>query len=78
MMNNDFEEAFADFLERREYDEAEAALFGMVRTAFLAGWKSAGGEPPVPQRIFQLIHCGASAPETSDAQPAPDAAGGAP
>ena len=54
-MNNDFEEAFSDFLERREYDDAEAALFSMVRTAFLAGWKAAGGEPPVPQKVFELM-----------------------
>lgn len=56
-MTNDFEQAFADFLDRREYDEAEAALFAMVRTAFLAGWKAAGGEPPIPQKIFQLVEC---------------------
>ena len=31
MMSNDFEEAFSNFLERREYDEAESALFSMVR-----------------------------------------------
>ena len=54
-MNNDFEEAFSNFLERREYDDAEAALFSVVRTAFLAGWKAAGGEPPVAQRLFELM-----------------------
>lgn len=62
MMSNDFEEAFSSFLERREYDEAESNLFSMVRTAFLAGWKSAGGEPPVPQRLFKLIRCGTDHP----------------
>ncbi len=56
-MDNDFEEAFSNFLERREYDEAESALFAMVRIAFLAGWKAAGGEPPLPQKIFELISC---------------------
>ena len=58
MMNQDFEEAFSCFLDRREYDEAESALFEMVRIAFLAGWKAAGGEMPGPQRIFQLIESG--------------------
>ena len=58
MMSNDFEEAFSNFLERREYDEAESALFSMVRTAFLAGWNAAGGEPPSPQKIFELVRCG--------------------
>jgi hypothetical protein len=57
MMSNDFEAAFANFLDRREYDGAEAALFDMVRAAFLAGWKAAGGEPPMPQKIFQLVEC---------------------
>ena len=52
MMSNDFEEAFGSFLERKEYDEAESALFAMVRTAFLAGWKAAGGDPPTPQTLF--------------------------
>lgn len=56
MLSNDFEALFADFLERREYDQAENALFSMVRIAFLAGWKAAGGDPPQPQKIFQIIH----------------------
>ena len=56
MMNNDFEKAFGDFLERREYDQAESALFDMVRISFLAGWKAAGGDPPQPQKIFELLY----------------------
>ncbi len=56
MHSNDFEKAFGDFVERREYDQAENALFAMVRIAFRAGWLAAGGEPPRPQKIFQLIH----------------------
>ena len=56
MMSNDFEKAFGDFLDRREYDQAENALFAMVRISFLAGWKAAGGDPPQPQKIFKLIH----------------------
>jgi len=62
MMSNDFEAAFSDFLDRREYDEAENALFDMVRIAFLAGWKAAGGEPPQPQKILEIIHCGIADP----------------
>lgn len=58
MYSNDFEAAFAAFLERREYDEAESALFSMVRTAFVAGWRAAGGDPPQPHRIFELVECG--------------------
>ncbi len=55
MMSYDFEKAFGDFLERREYDDAEGALFSMVRTAFLAGWRAAGGKPPQPHRILELV-----------------------
>ena len=56
MMSNDFEKAFGDFLDRREYDQVENALFAMVRISFLAGWKAAGGDPPQPQKIFKLMH----------------------
>lgn len=37
MQTNQFEQAFSDFLDRREYDQAENALFSIVRIAFLAG-----------------------------------------
>lgn len=43
MQSNDFEAAFGRFLEQTEYDAAEAALFSLVRAAFLAGWRAAGG-----------------------------------
>ena len=56
MHSNNFEQAFSGFIDRREYDQAENALFAMVRIAFLAGWKAAGGDPPQPQRIFELVH----------------------
>ncbi len=69
MMSNDFEEAFSNFLERKEYDEAENALFSMVRIAFLAGWKAAGGEPPSPQKLFELIRCGATDPRVGGEPP---------
>lgn len=52
---NEFEEAFSNFLDRHEYDEAEHYLFSMVRLAFAAGWKAAGGEPPKAERVFELI-----------------------
>lgn len=55
-MTDSFEKAFSDFLDRREYDQAENALFSIVRIAFLAGWKSAGGKSPPPQKVFQLSH----------------------
>lgn len=55
MMSNDFEEAFSNFLERREFDQASNALFSMVRISFMAGWLAAGGNPPMPQKVFELI-----------------------
>lgn len=56
MTKADFEKAFSDFLDRREYDQAENAMFAMVRIAFVAGWKAAGGNPPKPQKILELKH----------------------
>lgn len=52
----DFEEAFGNFIDRREYDQAENALFSMVRVSFLAGWQAAGGAPPPPQKLLRLMH----------------------
>jgi len=48
MESNTFEKAFSDFIDRREYDEAQNALFEMVRISFQAGW----GNPQaaVPRR----------------------------
>ena len=36
MMDNEFEAAFSCFLERHECDDAESALFEIVRAAFPA------------------------------------------
>lgn len=54
-MNDEFERAFDLFLERQEYDEAESGLFAIVRAAFLAGWRAAGGELPLPQKVIDLF-----------------------
>ena len=50
----DFEVAFGAFIDRREFDQAENALFSMVRIAFMAGWLAAGGMPPPAQKVFEL------------------------
>jgi len=57
MESNTFEKALSDFIDRREYDEAQSALFDfdMVRISFKAGWQAAGGEPPSPQPVLQLV-----------------------
>lgn len=56
LQSDTFEKAFGDFIDRREYDQAENALFSMVRIAFVAGWKAAGGQPPLPQKVIELRH----------------------
>lgn len=54
-MMPDFEKAFSDFIDRREYDQAENALFSMIRISFKAGWLAAGGDAPVPQKVIELV-----------------------
>jgi len=51
----DFEKAFGDFIDRREYDQAENALFSMIRISFKAGWVAAGGSPPRPQKVISIV-----------------------
>ena len=56
MHSNDYEEAFGRFLEQEEYDEAEDALFSLVRAAFQAGWLlAAGGEESAAARMFEVL-----------------------
>ncbi len=55
MESNDFEKAFSDFIDRKEYDDAQNALMGMVRISFKAGWQAAGGDPPTPHPIFTIV-----------------------
>ena len=55
MHTDEFEQAFSEFLDRHEYDEAENYLFSMVRLAFAAGWKAAGGEGPRSERVYPLL-----------------------
>ena len=55
MQGNDFEAAFDRFLEQTEYDAAEAALFSLVRAAFLAGWRAAGGSAGTSARLFEVL-----------------------
>ena len=41
---NRAEMAFSSFLEESIYDEAEEAIFQLLRKAFLAGWEAAKKE----------------------------------
>ncbi|MCD7946757.1 MAG: hypothetical protein LUG13_00450 [Oscillospiraceae bacterium] len=52
----DFEDSFSEFIDRREYDKAENALFSMVRISYLAGWLAAGGSPPQSKPVLKLCH----------------------
>ena len=52
---HDFEKAFSDFIDRREYGSAQNALFSMIRIAFTAGWLAAGGNPPKSQNVVELF-----------------------
>lgn len=49
MYTDEFEQAFSAFLDSREYDQAEEALFSLLRRAFAAGWRAAGGTPEQPR-----------------------------
>jgi len=42
----DFEKSFSEFLDSKEYDKSEEALFSMLRIAYKVGWLAAGGELP--------------------------------
>ena len=55
MHSDEFERAFSDFLERKEYDEAEGALFSLVRAAFCAGWRAAGGKALPSQEVLKIV-----------------------
>ena len=55
MYTNDFEDAFSLFLESREYDELSDHLYSLMRLAFVAGWKAAGGEPKKTHRLFEVL-----------------------
>jgi len=72
MHSNEFEEAFGNFLERVEYDKASNALFCVTRAAFQAGWLAAGGEPPVPQKVFELIRPDKDPRQAADEEAEPD------
>lgn len=54
-MEDKFEKPFGDFIDRREYDEASNAILALTRSAFIAGWKAAGGIMTESQPVFTII-----------------------
>ena len=64
-MEDKLEKAFGDFIDRREYDEASNAMLALTRSAFIAGWKAAGGcagaagrEDALDECVFSEAVCG--------------------
>ena len=56
MQNDNFELAFSEFLEQEAYDQAQAAIFTLVRAAFLAGWKARESQRPaeiIPLKLLE-------------------------
>ena len=52
----DFEKSFSDFIDCREYEDTENALFSLVRTAFKEGWRAAGGDAIDEQKIIDAYY----------------------
>ena len=50
----DFELSFSNFIDCKEYDQADAALFSLVRLAFKEGWLAAGGKLPKDPKVKQM------------------------
>ena len=45
-MQAELEEAFGNWIDGTAYDQAEAALFQVIRQAFLAGWEAGRATDP--------------------------------
>jgi hypothetical protein len=54
MASADFEAAFSQFIESREYEQEQNVIFALVRLAFKAGWEAAGGEPPTVTSVIEF------------------------
>lgn len=55
-MKIDLEKAFDEFLNRKEYNEAGYALFSIIRTAFIAGWKAASTNQSTPRKVIKIYN----------------------
>ncbi|PKM62503.1 MAG: hypothetical protein CVU97_05020 [Firmicutes bacterium HGW-Firmicutes-21] len=53
---HEFDKAFSSFVDGRKYEKTEEMLFGLVLSAFTAGWNAAGGEKlPKPALISKYF-----------------------
>lgn len=50
-----FEKDFGQFIDSLKYDEFEGILFNLVRDAYMAGYRKAGGTVPANQPVFRII-----------------------
>ena len=50
----DYEKAFSDFLDSKEYDKAERAIFELTRQAFKAGRLSVRNDKPDGNKILEI------------------------
>lgn len=55
MSEKKYECAFEEVLNLDEYENAQEAMYQLVRKSFKAGWDAAGGEPLRTQDKFQLM-----------------------
>ena len=55
MHTNSYEEAFDKFINSREYDRVEEAIFQFARDCFEAGYKAAGGVTPDGDKIIDIL-----------------------
>ena len=53
MYSDQYEIAFSNFLDCREYDDAQEYIFQVARAAVAAGWKAAGGKVPVEKETMK-------------------------
>ena len=49
-----FEAAFSEFWESRECDDLNWVLYDLIKAAYVAGYKAAGGEPPEYRRRVRV------------------------
>ena len=63
-----FETAFDEFVDCKEYDALDEALFQVIRKAFIAGWVAAGGDEDAlpPNRNITLLEKEDEKPERTE------------
>jgi len=52
---NSYEEAFDKFINSRDYDRVEEALFSFARACFEAGYKAAGGVAADGDKVIDIL-----------------------